>query len=144
MKEFIDKEVARRKGYIDDYEKRDDGDVATLKALEDRKLYVLPKEYDHIPTTYTPKNQGEIGHNILEGIPEVHLGTENRIDNIEKTMRTVAKLHEIDEQDREKVTSVPSNYTANYLLHNRYMEIKSDLGMYGEAKYDACNDGMRR
>jgi len=158
MKEFIDKEVARRKGYLEEYEKRqEDTSLYSLKALEDKKLYVMEERYESIPKTFTPRNQGEIGHNILEGIPEIHLGTENRIDNIEKTMKTVQKLHEIDEISRKKVTIVPSNYTSNYLLHNkymgeifersdtnRYMELKTDLGMYAEASYDVCNDGMRR
>lgn len=158
MKEFIDREVARRKGYLEEYEKRQaQQDVASLKALEDRKLYQMEDKYEAVPRTYTPKNLGEIGHNILEGIPEVHLGTHNRIDNIEKTMKTVAKLHELDENLRKKVTHVPSNYTANYLLHNKYMgeifersdtnryiDMKTDLSQYNDTKYDVCNDGMTR
>ena len=158
MKEFIDKEVAKRKGYLEEYEKRqEDHNVATLKALEDRKLYKMEDKYENIPRTYNPKHLGDMGHNILEGIPEIQLGTENRIENIEKTMQTVQKLHEIDQELRDKVTHVPSNYTANYLLHNkymgeifersdtnRYMDVKEDLGAYNQPKYDVCNDGMTR
>merc|ERR1711933_284444 len=76
MKDFIDKEVARRKGYLEDYEKRkEEADIANLRALQDRKLYVLEDKYEAIPRTYAPQNQGEIGYAILEGIPEISLGT---------------------------------------------------------------------
>lgn len=158
MKEFIDKEVARRKGYLDEYEKREEEkDVASLKALEDRQLYKMEDKFENIPRTYNPHQLGEIGHNVLEGIPEVNLGTEYRIDNIDKTMATVKKLQEIDEELRKKVVRAPSNYTANYLLHNKYMgeiltesdtnryiDVKVDMSLYSGKKYDVCNDGSRR
>ena len=158
MKEFIDREVARRKGYLDEYEKRQtEKDVASLKALEDRQLYKMDEKFENIPRTYNPHQLGEIGHNVLEGIPEVNLGTEYKIGNIDKTMRTVKKLQEIDEELRRKVTRAPSNYTANYLLHNKYMgeiytesdttryiDVKTDMSQYAGKKYDVCNDGSRR
>jgi len=158
MKDFIDREVARRKGYLEDYERRkEEADVATLRALEDRKLYLLDDQFENIPRTYAPSNQGEIGYAILEGIPEVNLGTDTKIKNIEDTIKTQEKLAKLGEEDRNKVISVPSNFTANYLLHNRYqgegfedsdtnryIDVKTDMSEYSEARYDVCNDNSTR
>lgn len=158
MKDFIDREVARRKGYLEDYEKRkEEADIASLRALEDRKLYVLDDKYEAIPKTYAPQNQGEIGYAILEGIPEINLGTEHRIKNIEDTIKTRNKLATLPDEDIKRVTQVPSNFTANYLLHNRYegeefeasdtsryIDVKMDLSQFAERKYDVCNDNSTR
>lgn len=158
MKDFIDKEVARRKGYLEDYEKRkEESDIASLRALEDRRLYILDDKYEAIPRTYAPTNQGELGYAILEGIPEISLGTEHRIKNIEDTIRTRDKLATLPDEDIKRVTQVPSNFTANYLLHNRYegegfeasdtgryIDVKHDMSQYNERKYDVCNDNSTR
>jgi len=156
MKEYIDREVARRQGYLEDYDKRQKPNTMQQK-LEDRDLYKLPEEYRHIPITYAPHNQGEIGFQILEGIPEIDLGTDKRIEMMEKTIKTREKLARMEESERTKIITVPSNYTANYLLHNRfrgedyevsdtarYIDVKEDLSQYSGAKYDVCNDNNTR
>ena len=158
MKDFIDREVARRKGYLEDYEKRkEEADIASLRAMQDRKLYVLEDKYEAIPRTYAPQNQGEIGASAIEGIPEISLGTEHRIKNIEDTIRTRDKLEKLPADDVRRVTQVPSNFTANYLLHNRYrgeefessdtgryIDVKMDMSQFNERKYDVCNDNSTR
>ena len=117
------------------------------------------KRFPHeaIPRTYAPTNQGELGYAILEGIPEISLGTEHRIKNIEDTIRTRDKLATLPDEDIKRVTQVPSNFTANYLLHNRYegegfeasdtgryIDVKHDMSQYNERKYDVCNDNSTR
>ena len=140
-------------------------DIFLLNCYEIKKyfcipkkfLYVLPEKYQHIPISYAPHNQGEIGFQILEGIPEIDLGTDKRIEMMEKTIKTREKLARMEEEARKKIITVPSNYTANYLLHNRfrgeeyeqsdtarYIDVKTDLSAYNEVKYDVCNDQSTR
>lgn len=85
---------------------------------EDAALLSLPA---HLSQTSSQRSEEMLSNQMLSGIPEVDLGIEAKIKNIEATED--AKLKFLQEQQRKKDLPshfVPSNMAVNFMQHNRF------------------------
>ncbi|XP_022085185.1 uncharacterized protein C9orf78 homolog [Acanthaster planci] len=117
MMKYIENELAKKKG-------RGSGETEgkkkeeKLKTAED-KLYELP---DHLKVESKKKSEEMLSNQMLSGIPEVDLGIDAKIANIEATEDAKQK-HIAERRNKKKdVTSfAPTNMAVNYVQHARYM-----------------------
>ncbi|XP_018325319.1 telomere length and silencing protein 1 homolog [Agrilus planipennis] len=121
MMKYIDEQLAKRKGKGTDI-KKDEGEQSFSKTKylspEEAALQALP---DHLKESSHRKNEEMLSNQMLNGIPEVDLGIEVKIKNIEATEE--AKLRLLWEQNRKKdgpSQFVPTNMASNFAQHNRF------------------------
>lgn len=116
MMKYIDEEMRRRKG--------GEGETTAGEAEkkyftpEEAALYSLPS---HLRATSGQKSEEMLSNQMLNGIPEVDLGIDAKIKNIEATEE--AKQRMIQEQKKKKDGPshfVPVNYAANFTHHDRF------------------------
>eukprot|EP00794_Sanderia_malayensis_P006984 gene6984-7769_t len=121
MLRFIENEVARRKGQDKDEKQQ----YEKPKTKEDL-LYQVP-DYLNVPSKVM-KSEEMLSNQMLSGIPEVPLGIEAKIKNIEATEE--AKMKFLNEsKNKNKTTSdfVPTNLASNFLHHDRFFNEKKAL-----------------
>ncbi|XP_005993298.1 splicing factor C9orf78 homolog [Latimeria chalumnae] len=113
MMKYIETELKRRKGIIENEEQK-----VKIKNAEDL-LYELPES---IRVSSAKKTEEMLSNQMLSGIPEVDLGIEAKIKNIISTEEAKARL--LAEQRNKKKDSgtsfVPTNMAVNYVQHNRF------------------------
>lgn len=118
MQKYIEEELQRRKGV----KSADDNEAGTSSS----KKYLTPEEAalqalpEHLRKNNLQKSEEMLSNQMLNGIPEVDLGIEAKIRNIEATEE--AKQRMIQEQKMKKdVPShfVPINIAANFVQHDR-------------------------
>ena len=131
MRKFIEKEMEkRRRG------SRPAGSVATTDATEEEgaggaaKTYMSPEDLAlaSLPThlkTSTSKNEEMLSSQMLSGIPEVDLGIDEKIRNIEAT--EAAKKKAAEERIRKARSGapsefVPTNLAVNFRQANRFKQ----------------------
>lgn len=88
-------------------------------APEDAALLSLP---EHLRVGSTNRSEEMLSNQMLNGIPEVDLGIDAKIRNIEATEAAKEKL--IQEQKNKKDLPshfVPTNMAVNFVQHNRCM-----------------------
>lgn len=113
MMKYIETELKKRKGIVENEEKK-----VKLKNAEDC-LYELP---DSINVSSAKRTEEMLSNQMLSGIPEVDLGIDAKIKNIISTEEAKARL--LQEQQNKKKDSetsfVPTNIAVNYVQHNRF------------------------
>ena len=87
-----------------------------LKTKEDL-LYEVPKNID--VKSKIMRSEEMLSSQMLSGIPEVDLGIEAKMRNIEATEEARQKLQEGNKQKFQPTAMVPTNMATNFLLHNR-------------------------
>merc|ERR1719402_1166389 len=94
---------------------------------EDAALMALP---EHLRKSTFKKDQQMLSAQMLTGIPEVDLGIEAKIKNIERTEQAKAKLLRESGMDKETPSEfVPTNFAANFVQHDRYkIETPTEIG----------------
>lgn len=116
MMKYIEEELAKRKG---DASEDGSGKVfAITKTSDDIVFEELPQ---HLLIQETKKSEEMLSSQMLSGIPEVDLGVDERIRNIEATEE--AKVQLINKKRRGgRGTSnlVPTNVAVNFQQHNRF------------------------
>uniref|UniRef100_A0A8C5PU45 Chromosome 9 open reading frame 78 n=1 Tax=Leptobrachium leishanense TaxID=445787 RepID=A0A8C5PU45_9ANUR len=115
MMKYIETELKKRKGIIENEEKK-----VKPKSAEDC-LYELP---DSINVLSAKKTEEMLSNQMLSGIPEVDLGIDAKIKNIISTEDAKAKLlAEQQNKKKDKQPSfVPTNMAVNYVQHNRFYQ----------------------
>ncbi|XP_073496268.1 splicing factor C9orf78 homolog [Phyllobates terribilis] len=115
MMKYIETELKKRKGIIENEEKK-----VKPKSAEDC-LYELP---DSIKVSSAKKTEEMLSNQMLSGIPEVDLGIDAKIKNIIFTEEAKARLlAEQQNKKKDKQTSfVPTNMAVNYVQHNRFYQ----------------------
>ncbi|GFS69732.1 telomere length and silencing protein 1 homolog [Nephila pilipes] len=130
MMKYIEEELQKRKGNVSSSKlealKKADGNAhesdeslgsdGPLKT--DNVLFEVP---EHLRQPTTKKSEEMLSNQMLSGIPEVDLGIEERIRNIEATEE--AKLQVLRERMKKKEKSmsfVPTNMAVNFVQHNRF------------------------
>nr|XP_039248194.1 telomere length and silencing protein 1 homolog [Styela clava] len=130
LKIYIEKELQKRKGITND----DENKTSNIKSAEDQ-LFALP---DHLKISVKNQSEEMLSNQMLSGIPEIDLGIEAKIKNIERTEDAKQKL--IHEQlNRKKANStsfVPTNMAVNYVQHRRYMCEDNDFAKKKEQKQE--------
>lgn len=117
MQKYIEEELQRRKGV-----KRFDEDEASSSnnkyfTPEEAALMSLP---EHLRKNNIQKSEEMLSNQMLNGIPEVDLGIEAKIKNIEATEEAKQKM--LQEQKKKKdVPShfVPINIATNFVQHEK-------------------------
>ena len=136
MLKFIEEELAKRRGK--ETNQNDDEQLAKIGGnLIDLVFQVLP---EHLMKNNEKKNEEMLSNQMLSGIPEVDLGVDERIRNIEATESAKQKVMRAGKSSRMTgnhqvtgsgdyhhyrhhqgtSTTVPSNLSANYVQHNKY------------------------
>lgn len=117
MMRFIEEQLSKRKGA-----QSSKGD----ESAHNSKNYLSPEEAalravpDHLRESSTKRSEEMLSNQMLSGIPEVDLGIETKIKNIEATEE--AKLRLLWEHRNKKdgpSQFVPSNMAVNFVQHNR-------------------------
>ncbi|VVC99694.1 unnamed protein product [Leptidea sinapis] len=88
------------------------------KKKEEAALLSLP---EHLRVSSTHKSEEMLSNQMLSGIPEVDLGIEAKIKNIEATEEAKMKLM-WERQNKKDGPSqfVPTNMAVNFVQHNRF------------------------
>jgi len=124
MRKYIETEMEKIKGGGEDEEKDPTNQYMTP---EDAALMALP---EHLRKSTFKKDQQMLSAQMLTGIPEVDLGIEAKIKNIERTEQAKAKLLRESGMDKETPSEfVPTNFAANFVQHDRYkIETPTEIG----------------
>lgn len=118
MMKYIEEQLSKRKGKV-----KVEGEVP---ASEDSK-YCSPEEAalqavpDYLRASSTHRSEEMLSNQMLSGIPEVDLGIDAKIRNIEATEE--AKLKLLWERHSKKdgpSQFVPTNMAVNFVQHNRF------------------------
>ncbi|XP_043286233.1 telomere length and silencing protein 1 homolog [Venturia canescens] len=120
MLKYIEEELSKRKNK--NSEIGEDGEIGadgmSYCSPEEAALQAVP---EHLRQSSTHRSEEMLSNQMLSGIPEVDLGIEAKIRNIEATEE--AKLKLLWERHRKKdVPSqfVPTNMAVNFVQHNRF------------------------
>ncbi|RUS79622.1 hypothetical protein EGW08_012622 [Elysia chlorotica] len=114
MLKYVEVELAKRKGHHKEEEEK------TNKQKNDDSLYDLP---EHLKKYSSEKRSEDmLSNQMLSGIPEIDLGIDAKIKNIELTEDAKQKLLEEKKRLRENMPSqfVPTNVAVNFVQHNRF------------------------
>ncbi|KAH8316817.1 hypothetical protein KR074_010902 [Drosophila pseudoananassae] len=118
MMKYIEQELQKRKrGGTDASAAEDDGDVNKYLTPEDAALYALP---DHLRQSSSHRSEEMLSNQMLNGIPEVDLGIQAKIRNIEATEDAKQKLLQDAKNKKDGPSQfVPTNMAVNFMQHNR-------------------------
>lgn len=120
MMKYIEEQLSKKKGVAKD-------NTTDVTDVEPSHKYLSPEEAAllslpaHLSQTSSQRSEEMLSNQMLSGIPEVDLGIEAKIKNIEATEE--AKLKFLQEQQRKKDLPshfVPSNMAVNFMQHNRF------------------------
>jgi len=117
MLKYVEEELAKRKGLNAQQQTADDSN--RYRNPEDA-LYELPDSMKGL--TSHKKTEDMLSNQMLSGIPEVELGIDVKIRNIEATEEAKQRLIEERRSRRDKGISdfVPTNIAVNFVQHNRF------------------------
>ncbi|XP_075152694.1 splicing factor C9orf78 [Haematobia irritans] len=120
MMKYIEQELQKRKGRAEDANADNDTVTDSQKYLtpEEAALYALP---DHLRQSSSHRSEEMLSNQMLNGIPEVDLGIEAKIKNIEATEEAKQKLLQNQKNKKDGPSQfVPTNMAVNFMQHNRF------------------------
>ena len=115
LMKYIEEELSKRKGkQVAEKKPSESKSSNQLNSLFD----ILP---DHLIANNSKKSEEMLSNQMLNGIPEVELGLEEKIRNIEATEEAKARLLEAkNKRSQEKSASfVPNNIAVCFVQNNR-------------------------
>lgn len=119
MMKYIEEQLSKRK--CKPKEENEDGqpeDSTKYLSPEEAALQAVP---EHLRASSTRRSEEMLSNQMLSGIPEIDLGIEAKIRNIEATEE--AKLKLLWERHNKKDGPshfVPTNMAVNFVQHNRF------------------------
>ncbi|XP_054734003.1 splicing factor C9orf78 [Anastrepha obliqua] len=118
MMKYIEQELQKRKGLSKATADNEEGDPNKYLTPEEAALLALP---DHLRHSSSNRSEEMLSNQMLNGIPEVDLGIEAKIKNIESTEDAKQKLLQ-DQKNKKDGPSqfVPTNMAVNFMQHNRF------------------------
>jgi len=115
MCKYIEEEMLKRK------QRKEDGEEGgELDPLElDPVFQALP---EHLKTSFRKKGEEMLSSQMLSGIPEVDLGINEKIRNIEQTEKAKKILldQKMAERRKKNCSFAPTNMAVNFVQHNRF------------------------
>nr|SVE75435.1 EOG090X0F7F [Daphnia dolichocephala] len=114
MMKYIEEQLAKRKGQLQEDEDK------TNKYLSPEEI-AFSSVPEYLRAKSTVQSEEMLSNQMLSGIPEVDLGIEAKIKNIEATEEAKQKL--LQERLRKKdgpSMFVPTNMAVNFVQHNRF------------------------
>ena len=120
MMKYIEEQLSKRKCKTkeENEEGKTQDDSAKYLSPEEAALQAVP---EHLRASSTRRSEEMLSNQMLSGIPEVDLGIEAKIRNIEATEE--AKLKLLWERHNKKdgpSQFVPTNMAVNFVQHNRF------------------------
>lgn len=118
MMKYIEEQLSKRKGKVNEDEEGNTGEDMKYCSPEEAALRAVP---DHLRASSTHRSEEMLSNQMLSGIPEVDLGIDAKIRNIEATEE--AKLRLLWERHSKKdgpSQFVPTNMAVNFVQHNRF------------------------
>ncbi|KAM3966016.1 splicing factor C9orf78 [Aphomia sociella] len=119
MMKYIEDQLAKRKeGHSSNQKETDHNDSLKYLSPEEAALLSLP---EHLRVSSTHRSEEMLSNQMLSGIPEVDLGIDAKIKNIEATEEAKIKL--LWERHNKKDSPsqfVPTNMAVNFVQHNRF------------------------
>lgn len=119
MRKFIETEMSKMKGRPEEADDDEEDKTPQFLAPEDAALLSLPS---HLTKSTFKKDQQMISAQMLTGIPEVDLGIDVKIQNIERTEKAKKKL--LEESKKEKESTQKQSKSSNYVQHDRWKDIQ--------------------
>ncbi|XP_005177769.2 splicing factor C9orf78 [Musca domestica] len=119
MMKYIEQELQKRKGLAQATTENETAtDAQKYLTPEEAALYALP---DHLRQSSSHRSEEMLSNQMLNGIPEVDLGIDAKIKNIEATEEAKQKLLQ-DQKNKKDGPSqfVPTNMAVNFMQHNRF------------------------
>lgn len=117
MLKFIEEELAKRKG-----KKTENEDAKKLKLSANLDEIVFSDLPENLLNTNKNKNEEMLSNQMLSGIPEVDLGFEEKIRNIEATEEAKnKKIIQSSNKQIQETSFVPANLAVNYVQHNKFL-----------------------
>ncbi|GJQ87996.1 hypothetical protein Trydic_g12922 [Trypoxylus dichotomus] len=120
MMKYIEEQLSKRKGNKTEDNSQVYPDVKRVKycSPEEAALQAVPT---HLRESSTKRSEEMLSNQMLSGIPEVDLGIEAKIKNIEATEEAKLKLL-WEKQSKKDGPShfVPSNMAVNFVQHSRF------------------------
>jgi len=119
MLKYIEEELSKRKNKNSEAgDSSGAGDGLSYCSPEEAALQAVP---EHLRQSSTHRSEEMLSNQMLSGIPEVDLGIDAKIKNIEATEE--AKLKLLWDRHRKKdgpSQFVPTNMAVNFVQHNRF------------------------
>ncbi|XP_030028470.2 telomere length and silencing protein 1 homolog [Manduca sexta] len=119
MMKYIEEQLAKRKeGHNNDKGDNEHNDSLKYLSPEEAALLSLP---EHLRISSANRSEEMLSNQMLSGIPEVDLGIDAKIKNIEATEEAKMKL--LWERHNKKDAPsqfVPTNMAVNFVQHNRF------------------------
>jgi len=116
MQKYIEENLSRRRGA--DKKAEDKPEEARYLSPEEAALQAVPEIFRE---STSKKNEEMLSNQMLSGIPEVELGLDAKIRNIEATEEAKQRLLRESMMKKERPSEfVPKNYAVNFVQHNRF------------------------
>ncbi|XP_049784469.1 telomere length and silencing protein 1 homolog [Schistocerca cancellata] len=118
MMKYIEEQLSKRKGKVKTEEGGGESSDQKYCSPEESALLAVP---EHLRASSTHRSEEMLSNQMLSGIPEVDLGIDAKIRNIEATEE--AKLKLLWERHSKKDAPsqfVPTNMAVNFVQHNRF------------------------
>ncbi|XP_026461671.1 telomere length and silencing protein 1 homolog isoform X1 [Ctenocephalides felis] len=145
MMKYIEEQLSHRKGLAkksgnDDCNSEEPNKYRTP---EEAALLAVP---DYLRQSTTQRSEEMLSNQMLSGIPEVDLGIEAKIKNIEATEEAKLKLL-WEQRNKKDIPSqfVPTNMAVNFVQHNRFKIDEPDKKKrkQNESKEDTQNPNSK-
>jgi len=113
MQKYIEVELAKRRGVAES-----EDDANTYTTPEQAALMAVP---EHLRKNSSKKSEEMLSNQMLSGIPEVDLGIDAKLKNIDATEAAKMKML-ADQMNKKDGPShfVPTNMAVNFVQHNRF------------------------
>ncbi|XP_043217969.1 telomere length and silencing protein 1 homolog [Amphibalanus amphitrite] len=120
MQKYIETELQKRRGV----QENEDDQQNSYLTPEQAALMAVP---EHLRKSSNKKSEEMLSNQMLSGIPEIDLGIDAKLKNIEATEAAKMKLLQ-DQMNKKSGPSqfVPTNMAVNFVQHNRF-SIKEPL-----------------
>ncbi|XP_066156758.1 splicing factor C9orf78 homolog [Euwallacea fornicatus] len=141
MMKFIEEQLSKRKGKAEkEQQLQEKSKKSTYLSPEEAALRAVP---EYLRESSAKRSEEMLSNQMLSGIPEVDLGIEAKIRNIEATEE--AKLRLLWEKQNKKdgpSQFVPTNMAVNFVQQNRF-NIESEAAKK-KTKMDLQNDKYKK
>ena len=122
MQKFIEKEMEKRRGKRQDSDQNEQDKYLTP---EEKALLSLP---EHLKKSQSKKSEEMLSSQMLSGIPEIDLGIDEKIRNIEATENAKKQLAQDRNKKNDKASEfVVTNLAVNFKQPNRFKTDISDI-----------------
>lgn len=125
MMKFIEEQLKKKTGTSENPEDKHKRQNKSYTTPEEAALQAVPS---FLRESTTKGSEEMLSNQMLSGIPEVDLGIEAKIKNIEATEEAKLKLLRESQNKKEGPSQfVPSNMAVNFVQHNRFTLDNKDV-----------------